>query len=123
MPHVEEIVKELLARHKPSLRPRAGAAYRVDLDDIAEVIDARPVSYEEVEAIISRLEDEGLTVGDPLTGRDVGVLRSVIVAGHRLSAELRRRPTVQELAHLTGHPQHVVRRALAQGASARPLRV
>jgi hypothetical protein len=122
MPHVEAIVQELLARHKPTAGARQTRYPRVDLDDIAEVIDARPVSYEEVETIIARLEAEGLTVGEPLTGRDVGIMRSVIVAAHGLTGRLRRRPTVDELSAQTGHPPHVVRRALAQGASARPLR-
>ena len=76
----------------------------------------------ELKAIIGRLESEGLRVGEPLSGRDIGVIRSVIVAGHRLSAKLRRRPTVDEIAVACGHPPFVVRRALEHGRAAAPLR-
>jgi hypothetical protein len=48
---VESILNELLTRHR--------SEGRVDLNDIAEVIDARSVTYEEVELIITRLEAEG----------------------------------------------------------------
>ncbi len=109
-PLVKTILDQLLVRH------RSGG--RVDLNDIAEVIDARAISYEEVEQIIVCLEQEGLRVGEPLTGRDVGVLRSVIVTAHRLTAKLRRRPTVDEIASESGHPTHTVRRALEHGSSA-----
>jgi len=120
---VDEIVEELLSRHRT--RGTAGGGRttgRVDLNDIAEVIDARAVTYDEVEDIISRLESEGLRVGEPLSGRDIGVIRSVIVTGHRLTEKLRRRPTVEEIAVDSGHPPHVVRRALEHGRAAAPLR-
>ena len=44
------MIQELLTRHR--------STGRVDLTDIAEVVDRRPVSYEEVEYIIDRLESE-----------------------------------------------------------------
>lgn len=113
-PIVESILSELLLQHR--------GAGRVDLDDIAEVIDARAVTYEEVELIVDRLEAEGLSVGEPLGGLDIAILRCVIVTGHRLTAELRRRPTIRELAAHSGHAESAVRRALLQvrGASQHP---
>jgi hypothetical protein len=86
----------------------------VDLDDIAEVIDARAVSYEEVELIVDRLEAEGLSVGEPLNGEEIATMRCVVVTGHRLTAKLRRRPTIDEVAADSGHSVSSVRRALLQ---------
>lgn len=113
-PIVESILSELLSQHR--------GTGRVALDDIAEVIDARAVTYEEVELIVDRLEAEGLSVGEPLGGQEIAVLRCVIVTGHRLTAKLRRRPTIPELALHSGHPESTVRRALLQvrGASQHP---
>jgi hypothetical protein len=45
-------------------------------------------------------------------------MRSVIVTGHKLTAKLRRRPTVEEIAVHSGHPPHTVRRALERARSA-----
>jgi hypothetical protein len=112
-PLIDGIVLELLARHQSS--------GRVDLNDIAEVIDARAVTYEEVDEIITRLESQGLRVGDTLTEREVDVLRSVVAAARRLDTTLRRRPTVEEIAAESGHSAHAVRRALEHGG--RPARV
>lgn len=112
-PLIDGIVIELLARHQSS--------GRVDLNDIAEVIDARAVTYEEVDAIITRLESEGLRVGDTLTEREVEVVRSVVAAARSLNTTLRRRPTVEEIAAESGHSAHTVRRALEHGG--RPARV
>jgi hypothetical protein len=95
---------------------------RVDLNDIAEVIAGRAVSYDEVEDIVTRLEARGLRVGDPLTIRDVDVIRSVIVSAHRLRERLDRSPTVDEIAADSGHPSHVVRRALEHGRAAATVR-
>jgi hypothetical protein len=109
-PTVQSILDQLLVRHR--------STGRVDLNDIAEVIDARAVTYDEVELIIAGLEAEGLAVGEPLTGHDVGIMRSVIVTAHKLAAKLRRRPTVEEIAVESGHPPYAVRRALEHGKNA-----
>lgn len=103
-PVVKNIVKELLAKHRSE-----GV---IGLDDIAEVIDLRAVSYEEVDYIIERLEEAGMSVGEALSSHEVDVMRSVIVMGHRLSERLGRRPTVCELAASLGHPEPTVLRAL-----------
>jgi len=109
-PLVESIIAELLTRHR-----RLG---RVDLNDIAEVVNARAVSYDEIDHIIARLEAEGLRVGEPLTGSDLLVMRGVLIAAHRLRTQLQRRPTVDEIAAECGHAPHTVRRALEHGRRA-----
>lgn len=113
-PVIDDMVRELVARHR--------VTGRVDLNDITEVIDGRAVTYEEVEHIVERLEAEGLRVAEPLDGNDVGVIRTVIESARRLNAELRRRPTVLEIALACGHAPHTVRRALEHGRSAGRLR-
>jgi hypothetical protein len=106
-PVIDDMVRELVARHR--------ATGRVDLNDIAEVIDCRAVTYEEVEHIIARLESEGLRVAEPLDGGDIGVIRTVLESARRLVTELQRRPTVDEIALACGHAPHTVRRALEHG--------
>ncbi|WP_437619259.1 sigma-70 domain-containing protein [Sorangium sp. So ce1151] len=105
-PVIDDMIQELLTRHR--------ASGRVDLNDIAEVIGGRPVSYEEVEHIIDRLESEGLRVAEPLDAVDVEVLRAVLASARRLAGELGRRPTIGEIALACGHAPHAVRRALEQ---------
>ena len=109
-PKIEGIVRELLARH-----PSAG---RVDLNDIAEVIGARAVTYEEVDGIITRLEAEGLSVGDSLTEAEVAVMHRVVAAARRLREQLHRRPTIEEIAADSEQPAHAVRRALEHAGRA-----
>lgn len=113
-PVILRIIEELLARHR--------VEGRVDLNDIAEVIGDRAVSYEEVEHIVDRLEAEGLRVGEPVDDQDVGVMRVVLEHARALRASLGRTPTVDEIAAASGHPTHVVRRALERGLSNRPAR-
>lgn len=104
IPLVEAVVAELLERHR--------GTGRVDLDDIAEVVGPRAVSYEEVDLIIERLEAEGLRVGEPLDEADVAVMHAILAAARRLRLDLGRSPTVEETATASGHAQHTVRRAL-----------
>ncbi len=110
-PLIEEIFQALLARHRD--------AGRVHLNDISEVIGGRAVTYEEVEALIDRLEAAGLRVGEPLDERDVASLRTVLESARGLQARLGRRPTVAEIAAETGRPEHEIRRALEDAARAR----
>ena len=101
-PVVESILVELLGRHKDD--------GRVHLNDIAEVIGDRSLSYEEVEGLVTCLEAEGLEVGEPLDARDIAVIRDVLAAARRLRGELGRRPNVDEISRSTGHPVRAVRR-------------
>lgn len=111
-PLVEAIVTELLVRHR--------ASGRVHLNDIDEVIGAEPVSYDEVDELIARLETEGLAVGEPPDEAAVAVMREVLASARRLRGALDRAPTVPEIILDCGHTEHVVRRALESARSAGP---
>ncbi|MEP7124048.1 MAG: hypothetical protein ABJE95_24185 [Byssovorax sp.] len=111
-PVVEAIVTELLARHR--------ASGRVHLNDIDEVIGATPVSYDEVDELIARLETEGLTVGEPPDEATIGVMHAVVASARRLRSAGDRAPTVAEIALDSGHAEHLVRRALESARSAGP---
>jgi hypothetical protein len=111
-PLVEAIVTELLVRHR--------ASGRVHLNDIDEVIGAQPVSYDEVDALIARLEAEGLVVGEPPDEAAISVMREVLASARALRGRLARAPTVSEIAHDSGHAEHLVRRALESAKSAGP---
>jgi len=109
-PVVQAILDELLERHR--------ALGHVHLNDISEVIGPRAVSYEEVECLITRLEEAGLRVGELLDESDIGVMRGVIERARDLRASLGRAPTVDEIAASVGRPAHVVRRALEHAKQA-----
>jgi hypothetical protein len=113
-PVIQSIIDELYARHH-----RSG---RVDLNDIAEIIGARSVSYEEVDHIVDRLEALGLVVGEPIDVTEVSVMKRVLTAARTLRSSLGRTPTIAEVALSSGHPVHVVRRALERGVSPRVVR-
>jgi hypothetical protein len=109
---VERILSELLARH--------GGAGHVHLNDLAEAIGAEPVTPDEIDALVERLEAAGLRVGEPLDGLDVMVIRQVVASARRLRAALGRAPTADEIAEESGHTPHAVRRALKHAAAAKP---
>jgi hypothetical protein len=111
-PLVEAIVIELLARHR--------ASGRVHLNDIEEVLGALPVTYDEVDEIVARLEAEGLAVGEPPDAEAIAVMSEVLASARRLRSALGRAPTVDEIAGDSGHAAHLVRRALESGRSAGP---
>ncbi|MBK9266659.1 MAG: hypothetical protein IPM54_43590 [Polyangiaceae bacterium] len=108
-PLISTIHSELVERHRDS--------GRIDLDDIAEVIGTRAVSYDEVEYLVDRLEAEGFEVGEGIGASDVEVMRFVLDAARELRTTLGRTPTVDEIASVSGRAPHVIRRALerAQG--------
>lgn len=101
---MQAILDELLARHR--------AEGRVHLDDMAEVIGTRAVSYDEVDALIAALEAEGLRVGEELSDADLGRMRAVIESARALREKLGRAPTLREVTEASGQAAHVVRRAL-----------
>jgi len=106
---VEDVLVELRARHE--------ITQRIDLNDIAEVIGARAVSYEEVEEVIATLEAEGCRVDTLPTAHEMGLLQKVLAKARQLRAELGRNPSVEEIAQGCAIPLYVVRRALENGHS------
>jgi hypothetical protein len=106
-PLISAIHSELLERHRDS--------GRIDLDDIAEVIGGRAVSYDEVEYLVDRLEAEGFEVGEGIGASDVDVMLLVLGCARRLRASLGRTPSVDEIVAASGKARHVVRRALERG--------
>ncbi len=107
---VDEVVAALLDRRRRS--------QRLDLNDAAEVIGARAVSYDQVDEILLRLERAGHPVGEPAGPADVAELRRVLDAARALAARLGRKPTIDEIAAETGLASFVVRRALELGGLA-----
>ena len=106
---IGQIIDELMARQ--------AMTERVDLNDIAEVIGTRAVSYDEVEHIISELERRGCLVGGDPTLEELQVMQDVVTTARALADELGRRPTVDEIAERLATPTFVVRRALENATS------
>lgn len=106
-PFIGNVIDKLVARH--------GTTQRVDLNDIAEVIGDRPVSYDEVDGLIAELERRGCQVGGEPSVREMALLREVVVAARKLETELGRRPKIEEIAMAIDHPPFVVRRAVENG--------
>lgn len=113
-PLILSLVELLLGRHR--------ASGRVELDDIAEAIGERAVSYDEVEFIVERLEAEGLLVGEPMGDAELAMTAGVLDKARELRKTLGRTPTVTEVASALGFSTHAVRRALQRGLSIRPTR-
>jgi Sigma-70 region 3 len=108
-PVIASIIDDLVTRH--------GTTRRVDLNDIAEVIGTRAVSYDEVDHIITELGRRGCQVGGPPSARELLLLREVLKATRSLQTELGRRPGVEEIAAKMDQPTFVVRRALENGGT------
>lgn len=107
-PFMTNLFEQLVARHADSKR--------IDLDDIAEVIGTRVVSYDEVEWLVDHLEAEGFSVGEGIEALDVNVMKDVLAHVRALREALERRPTIDEIAQASGRPVYVVRRALERAA-------
>jgi hypothetical protein len=101
-PELEEIVKTLLA---------AGAD-GMSLDELAEALGTTPASYDEVDAMIERLEEGGLDVQGPQSADLPAELGQVLTCARTLDKELGRRPSTGEIAERSGLALPVVRRAL-----------
>lgn len=110
-PVVAGILSELLERH--------AAEGRVDLDDLAEVIGGRAVTYEEIEILVDQLEARGLVVGEPPSEDEVRAMREVLDAARALKSELGRAPSIEEIAARSGKSERVVRRSIERGRRTR----
>ncbi len=112
-PFIARIIEQLIARHSTTTR--------IDLNDIAEVVaevlEARAISYDEVDFIISHLQDQGCIVGGEPTLREMQLLRAVLTTTRQLRDEIGRTPSIEEIASAADQPAFVVRRALENGGS------
>lgn len=84
----------------------------VSLDELADTIAERFVSYEDVDALMRALEAGGTRVVGPEGGGGEQRLFTVLGAARTLTAELGRRPSVDEIATRAGMPRDLVWRAL-----------
>lgn len=107
-PHVQPIFDALEAAHPKGLT----------LDELAEELLRKPLTYADIEELISALEAAGLELEGPGTPASMEELARVLDSARAFTAEHRRRPTVAELADRAGLSPIVVRRAVHLGKSA-----
>jgi hypothetical protein len=101
-PELADIVNTLLA---------AGAD-GLSLDELADALGTTAVSYQEIEAMIARLEAGGVLVHSPEAVDLPTELGKVIETARALEAELGRIPSTLEIAERSGLAHASVRRAL-----------
>lgn len=89
----------------------------LSLDELSEELISKPVSYGEIELIITALEEDGFDLEDPAPGRPEELAR-VLAAVRALTAETGKRPSPVEIAEHAGLSPIAVRRALRFGRSA-----
>lgn len=104
-----------LAPIAATLIASSAASMTVSLDAMGEAIGLVPVSTDEVDALMTALENAGRRIVGPEGARGVGNLRRVIPAARALAATLGRKPTLGEIAAETGIGEDDVRHALALG--------
>ncbi len=97
---------------------RAAHPEGLTLDELAEEILRKSLSYPEIEELIVALEAAGVDLEGPSTPASSEELARVLDATRTFVAEHGRRPTIAELADRAGLSPIVVRRALHLGKSA-----
>ncbi len=105
---VQPIFEALQAAHPKGLT----------LDELAEELLRKPLSYPEIEELIAALEAAGIDLEGPGTPARPEELARVLASARAFAAEHARRPTIAELAERAGLSPIVVRRALHLGKSA-----
>jgi hypothetical protein len=105
---VEPIFAALQAAHPEGLT----------LDELAEEVLRKPLSYPEIEELIVALEAAGIDLEGPSTPARPEELVRVLESARAFAADHGRRPTIIELADRAGLSPIVVRRALHLGKSA-----
>jgi hypothetical protein len=107
-PHLQTIFDALEAAHPKGLT----------LDELAEELIRKPITYADTEELIAALEAAGIDLEGPGTPAKPEELARVLDSARAFAAERGRRPTVAELAERAGLSPIVVRRALHLGKSA-----
>lgn len=103
-PPLRAIVTELLASSVD--------ARHVSLDALGEAIGTRAISTDEIDAIVTALESEGRTVGEPEAALGTARLATVLETARTLAKELGRAPTRSEIATRAKMTDEAVRHAL-----------
>lgn len=103
-PELESVLRQLLAASRTTMV--------VTLDEVGDAIGALAVSTDEIDALITRLEDEGRSVLAPRGGDGEQHLRRVVEAARALTAELGRKPSTSEVAARAQLSTAQVRQAL-----------
>jgi hypothetical protein len=90
----------------------------LSLDELAEELLHRPVTYADIEQIIAALEKAGYDLEGPAVPVRQEDLARVLVAVRALTAETGKRPLIAQIAERAGVSPIAVRRALRFGRSA-----
>ena len=104
-PELARVVEELL-------RPTA-AGDTITLDAIGDAIGTRAASADEIDVMLSMIEERGRRVESAETGRGEVKLKSVLDAARALRVELGRPPRHDEIAARAGISREDVQHALA----------
>jgi hypothetical protein len=104
-PKLQEIFDALMAAHPQGLT----------LDELAEELSTKAVSYAEIDEIIGALEEAGVDLDGPPVPPRPEDLRQVLAAARALMQETGSRPSTIEIAARTGLTPLAVRRALRLG--------
>ena len=108
-PHLQPIFDALEAAHPKGLT----------LDELAEELVRKPVTYADIEELVGALEAAGIDLDGAGTPARPEELARVLDSARAFAAEHGRRPTIAELADRAGLSPIVVRRALHLGKSAK----
>lgn len=84
----------------------------VSLDAIGEAIGTSAVTADDIDALVSALEAEGRTVGEPEAALGTQRLAAVLTTARALAKELGRTPTRAEIAGRAEMTEDAVRHAL-----------
>lgn len=104
-PDLASVVDELLRTSKK------GEA--ITLDAIGDAIGTRPASADEIDVMLTMLEEGGRHVASKEGGRGEAKLKSVLDAARALRTELGRAPRHDEIAARAGISREDVQHALA----------
>jgi hypothetical protein len=85
----------------------------IELDAIGEAIGARAISQDEIDSILSAIEQRGRRVASAEGGRGEADLKTVLAAARELRAELGRPPRPDEIVARAGISREEVQHALA----------
>jgi hypothetical protein len=78
-----------------ALLEKSARTMEVTLDEVGEAIGARAITAEEIDAILTALEDAGRKVTSPGGGAGEAHLKATVAAARALAPELGRKPTAK----------------------------